>query len=302
MQKLAVNKYLLVTAMMASSFSYGEIEAGNVSTDKPTAMDGIPELQTNLLAMNELSLTPDIWGEMEIPVVLTAARLRQSQLDAPASVTVIDAETIQALGFKDIEEIFRLVPGMLVAYHSGVSEKTASVSYHGTNLPEHRRLQVLIDGRSVYKPGLARVEWSDIPLAVEDIARIEVIRGPNSAAYGANSYLGIINIMTKHPQSEKGVTVKVTGGMRDVQNTYVNISDSIGNTELRWTLGSKQKSGFDVESNGNENRDGIEAVYTTLSTFTPLSPHLNMEWKAGYKTGKNEQRELLDSAMSYDSP
>lgn len=292
MYKAAVNRCLLITAMMASSFSNAENEASNVSTDDITAMDG----------MFSSEFDSGFEADWEIPVVLTAARLRQSQLDAPASVTVIEAETIQALGFKDIEEIFRLVPGMLVAYHSGVSEKTASVSYHGTNLPEHRRLQVLIDGRSVYKPGLARVEWADIPLAVEDIARIEVIRGPNSAAYGANSYLGTINIMTKHPQSEKGVTVKVTGGMRDVKNTYVNIAESIGTTEVRWTLGSKQKSGFDVDSTGKENRDSIDAVFTTLSTFTPLTPHFNMEWQAGYKTGENQQRELLDDAMSYDSP
>jgi iron complex outermembrane receptor protein len=306
MSKVAVNRCLLITAMMASSFGSSVLkanEAGNANTNDITAMDGVFENQLALLSGDSMGLDSELWGEMEIPVVLTAARLRQSQLDAPASVTIIEADTIQALGFKDIEEIFRLVPGMLVAYHSGVGEKTASVSYHGTNLPEHRRLQVLIDGRSVYKPGLARVEWADIPLAVEDIARIEVIRGPNSAAYGANSYLGTINIMTKHPQTEKGVTVKVTGGMRDVANTYVNISNSIGATDIRWTLGSKQKSGFDVFEDGvTENRDGIEAVYTTLSTYTPINSQLNMEWQAGYKTGTNGQRELLDNAMVYDSP
>lgn len=291
MRKLAVKKCLFVTAMMATGLSYSDESTNPVSTDTLAAMDG------------DFNLTDSDIGGMDIPVVLTAARLRQSQLDAPASVTIIEADTIEALGFKDIEEIFRLVPGMLVAYHSGVSEKTASVSYHGTNLPEHRRLQVLIDGRSVFKPGLARVEWADIPLAVEDIDRIEVIRGPNSAAYGANSYLGVINIMTKHPQSEKGVVAKVTGGMREVKNSYVNISDSAGSTEFRWTIGSKQKSGFDVLSAGGneENRDGIQANYTTLSTYTPLSSQASMEWHAGYKTGLNEQREL-HGELTYYSP
>lgn len=290
MRKLAVKKCLFVTAMMATGFSYSDESANPVSTDTLAAMDG------------DFYLSNSDIGGMDIPVVLTAARLRQSQLDAPASVTIIEADTIEALGFKDIEEIFRLVPGMLVAYHSGVSEKTASVSYHGTNLPEHRRLQVLIDGRSVFKPGLARVEWADIPLAVEDIDRIEVIRGPNSAAYGANSYLGVINIMTKHPQSEKGVVAKVTGGMREVKNSYVNISDSTGSTEFRWTIGSKQKSGFDVLSDGEtENRDGIQANYTTLSTYAPLSSQASMEWHAGYKTGLNEQREL-HGELTYYSP
>lgn len=260
-------------------------------------------LSTSVFAMelDDLGMDQDFGSmdglehvEFEMPVVLTAARLRQSQLDTPASVTVIEADTIAALGFKNIEEIFRLVPGMLVGYHSGFGEKAPSVSYHGTNAPEHRRLQVLIDGRSVFKPGLARVEWVDIPLAVEDIARIEVIRGPNSAAYGANSYLGIINILTKHPSNEKGTTIKLTAGSRDVQDSYVNISSSLASTDFRWTIGSKQKSGFDVLNNGNENRDASEGIYTNLRTFTELSPVLSMEWQLGYKDGVNEQVRNLD--------
>lgn len=240
-------------------------------------------------------------GEPIIPVVLTASRMRQSQLDVPASVTVIEAQTIADLGFKDIEEIFRLVPGMLVAYHSEVGEKTPSVSYHGTNLPEHRRLQVLIDGRSVYKPGLAKVEWADIPLAIEDIARIEVIRGPNSAMYGANSYLGVINILTKLPQDETGAKFKVTAGGRDVANSYVNVSGKVDNTHVRWTVGSKQKSGFDVLNDlETTNRDSISAVYTTVRTHTQLTDKLNVQWQAGYQNGLDQQREVLD--MIYFSP
>lgn len=243
---------------------------------------------------------------MDMPEVLTAARLRQSQLDTPASVTVIESDVIAALGFKDIEEIFRLVPGMLVGYHSGFGEKTPSVSYHGTNAPEHRRLQVLIDGRSVFKPGLARVEWVDIPLAIEDIARIEVIRGPNSATYGANSYLGTINILTKHPSDGNGGIAKVTVGNRDVLNSYINLSDRAFNTDYRLTLGSKRKSGFDYQRVGGEdvdNRDGVEGVYTTLRTFTALSSSFSMEWQAGYKNGVNEQTQTLSpDQVSYLEP
>lgn len=262
---------------MLLSFSTMGIELDDFGMDQDfAAMDGLES------------------DQFEMPVVLTAARLRQSQLDTPASVTVIEADTIAALGFKNIEEIFRLVPGMLVGYHSGFGEKAASVSYHGTNASEHRRLQVLVDGRSVFKPGLARVEWVDIPLAVEDIKRIEVIRGPNSAAYGANSYLGIINILTKHPSEEKGTTAKVTVGNRDVADTYFNVSNSFAGTEFRWTLGSKNKSGFDVQTDlVTENRDDSDAIYTTLRTFTPITAQFSMEWQAGYKEGTNEQIDNL---------
>ena len=246
----------------------------------------------------------DMFAEspMDIPVVLTASRLRQSQLDAPASVTVIDADTISALGFKDIEEIFRLVPGMLVGYHSRFGEKQPTVSYHGTQAAENRRMQVLIDGRSVYKPGLARVEWVDIPLAIEDIARIEVIRGPNAATYGANSYLGVINIMTKHPSEKSGTTIKVRGGSRNVSDSYVNVANQVGNTSMYWTLGSKNKSGFDYLNEKEElpNRDSTSSVYTQLRTFTQFNLASSIEWQAGYTSGTNQQRQSMSESFIYN--
>ncbi len=239
---------------------------------------------------------------INIPMVLTASRLRQSQLDAPASVTVIESDTIAALGFKDIEDIFRLVPGMLVGYHSGFGNKTPSVSYHGTQAAEHRRLQVLIDGHSVFKPGLARVEWNDIPLAIEDIARIEIIRGPNSATYGANSYLGTINILTKHPQDEEGVKIKARTGSQNVSDHYINFSGTLGNTSLRWTLAHKTDSGFDTFSNGTtENRDTVDSRFTMLRTYTQLNTKASMEWQAGFKTGTNLQRQLHSDDLNYNS-
>ncbi len=239
---------------------------------------------------------------MEIPVVLTAARLRQSQLDTPASVTVIEADTIAALGFKDLEEIFRLVPGMLVGYHSGFGEKSPSVSYHGTQAAEHRRLQVLIDGRSVYKPALAQVEWANIPLALEDIKRIEVIRGPSSATYGANAYLGTINILTKHPGVKKGMVAKVRAGNRQVADSYVSVSGQVGETDIHFSVGSKHKSGFDHLKNGEDkNRDSVDSVFSQVRTYSQLDAQSSIEWQSGFKTGTNQQKHSDDESVIYNT-
>lgn len=260
-------------------FSMGGQSHADTDMDVLTAMDG-------------LSL------DLDMPVVLSAARLRQSQLDTPASVTVIHGDTIDALGIKNIEEIFRLVPGMLVGYHSAYGEKAPSVSYHGTQAAEHRRLQVLIDGRSVFKPGLARVEWFDIPLAIEDIERIEVIRGPNSATYGANSFMGTINIISKHPSSDQGAVVKLRAGNRGVRDSYVNTSWSLSDTDVRWTFTSKKKTGFDVEADGKtRNPDDSDAVLSLLRTATRVSSKINMEWQFGYKTGSNQYPRAIDDRL-----
>ena len=113
--------------------------------------------------------------------VITPARLKQSLQDAPASVTVITAEQLRRLNIEHVWDALRLVPGM------EVTQSTANrvlVNYHGTNIRNPRRMNVLIDGMSVYRPGFSEIYWGQLPVAIEDIERIEVTRGPNSAAYG----------------------------------------------------------------------------------------------------------------------
>ncbi|HEX5674946.1 MAG TPA: TonB-dependent receptor plug domain-containing protein, partial [Azonexus sp.] len=86
----------------------------------------------------------------ELPVVLSASRLTQPLNEAPAAVTVIDQDMIRASGFRDIPDLFRLVPGFSVAY---TRDNTWGVGYHGLADAFSRRMQVLIDGRSVYTAG-----------------------------------------------------------------------------------------------------------------------------------------------------
>lgn len=150
----------------------------------------------------------------EVPVVLSVSRLAQRVDEAPAAVTVIDRQMIRDSGAWDLSEVFRLVPGMYVAYHAARFYSTDSiVSYHGlmSETMSHR-MQVLVDGRSVYSPLYGGVIWSDIPVTLEDIDRIEVVRGPNAASYGANSFIGVINIITRHSADQQGTRVSFAGG------------------------------------------------------------------------------------------
>src|SRR5690606_13218665 len=152
----------------------------------------------------------------ELPEVLTATRLQQSPAAVPGSITVLDRELIQGSGAREITELLRLVPGMLV-----VPEGSATnVNYHGGLAAAARRLQVLVDGRSVYRPALAQVDWVDIPVALEDIERIEVFRGPNTVSYGANALLGVINIITRPPNDSMGTRATYTTGKRGIQDWY----------------------------------------------------------------------------------
>lgn len=177
-----------------------------------------------------------------VPVVLSAARLSQPITEAPAAVTIIDRAMIDASGFRQIADLLRLVPGFTVAYFNGY---TPSVTYHGFADEFSERMQVLIDGRSVYLPSIGGVDWSDLPITVDDIERMEVIRGPDSAAYGANSFLGVISITTRHPVEDKGTAVKINYGDHDVRDIALRYGARAGALNYHVSLAQREDDGFD---------------------------------------------------------
>lgn len=181
----------------------------------------------------------------EMPVVLTVSRLAQRLDEAPAAVTVIDRQMIRDSGAWDLAEVFRLVPGMVVAYHSTRAyTMDSTVSYHGLSDPYARYMQVLVDGRSVYSPLYGGVLWSDIPLALEDIERIEVTRGPNAASYGANSFMGVINIITRPAADSQGAMVSLSTG-RHREEAVARYGGRSGDLNYRMTAGFRNDQGED---------------------------------------------------------
>ena len=126
----------------------------------------------------------------DLPVVLSASRLSQPLSEAPNAMTVIDRQMIKASGFRTIPELFRLVPGM---YVGNAGANTPIVSLNGISDQYSRRMQVLIDGRSVYLPPFGGVDWPDLPVMIDDIERIEVVRGPAAASHGTNSRAGSVS-------------------------------------------------------------------------------------------------------------
>lgn len=175
------------------------------------------------------------------PTVLSATRLKQPQLEAPAAVTIIDKEMIKASGLKEIAELFLLVPGMQVAHQNG---HYPTATYHGLSDEYSRRMQVLIDGSSMYIPTVGGILWSDLPLQIEDIERIEVIRGPNAASFGPNSFLGVINITTTHAAQDSGLMVKATTGERGYRRLLLRHSGSNGDFDYRINATYLEDDGF----------------------------------------------------------
>jgi iron complex outermembrane receptor protein len=184
----------------------------------------------------------------EVPLILTASRLTQTPYDAPAPVTVIDREMIEASGFTELHDLLRLVPGFLVADWAGGSPTVAN---HGLGDAYGRRIKVLIDGRTVNNPLRGHVDWQDLPLRVEDIERVEVLRSPGGAAFGANAFQGVIQFITRSPSTESGHAVIVRGGNNGFQDAGLRINGKTdAGLDWRGTVSQRRADGFHPYDDG----------------------------------------------------
>ena len=193
-------------------------------------------------AQDETSAAEDFFAES--PLILTVSRMSKPLLESPASVSVIDRQMIEASGVRELADIFRLVPGFVVGYHSG---HAPAVTYHGLGQEFGRNIQVLIDGRSVFIPSFGGVPWSNLPLLLEDIERIEVIRGPNAVTYGANAFLATINIITRHAAEDFGSRYSISASDNanpDIEDAYLRIGNQHEDIDWRLSLGSINDEGF----------------------------------------------------------
>lgn len=215
----------------------------------------------------------------EVPKVLTVSRLAQAPADVPSAVTVINRETIRASGIVDLPEIFRLVPGMYVGTNAGyVYNTNHTLSYHGMTTAYAGTMQVMINGRSVYSPLFGGVNWSELPIAIVDIERIEVTRGPNAASYGANSYFGVINIITQTPSETPNNSIVAThgNGRNEVFYRHAGKADDFS---YRVTTGYRQDDGLDNRNDFKRTR-----FISTQAEYL-LDSNDNLEFEFGITDG-----------------
>jgi len=179
----------------------------------------------------------------EMPVVLSVSRLAQPLNETPGAVTVIDRDMIRRSGVRELADLMRLVPGFIVGGFNGASPMAA---YHGAFNVYGTHLQVFVDGRSVYSTYyLGDTHHGLMTVALEDVERIEVLRGSNSAAYGANAFLGVVNIVTRSAHDTHGAEVSVTSGERGIADNYVRVGFGNDRASFRASLSRRADSGLD---------------------------------------------------------
>lgn len=166
-------------------------------------------------------------------VVITASRYGQTPLDSPSTVTILTEEDIRTSGAGSVPELLRRVAGVDVME---LSAAEPSVSIRGFNRELANKVLVLVDGRTVYLDTLGTVVWSSLPISLQEIERIEIIRGPGSAVYGANAVTGVINILTRTPGEGRSLLTAAAGDPGIREGTAL-VTGRAGSTAWRLSAG-----------------------------------------------------------------
>lgn len=150
--------------------------------------------------------------------VTSASKKEQKLSEVAAAIFVISREDIRQSGARNIPDLLRMVPGLDVAQ---INANIWAISARGFNAQVAGKLLVLIDGRSVYTPVYGGVYWDTQDLPIDDIERIEVIRGPGATVWGANAVNGVINIITRKTADTPGTML--SGGDGNVDQGFGTI-------------------------------------------------------------------------------
>jgi len=226
---------------------------------------GSAEAQQNTVDLANRSLE-DL---MNVQVV-SVSKTEQTISRTAAAIFVITQEDIRRSGATGIPDVLRMVPGMDVAQ---IDSNVWAISARGFNQRFANKLLVLVDGRSVYAPSFGGVFWDTLDIPLQDIERIEVIRGPGGSIWGTNAVNGVINIITKKTSETKGAMVTAGGGNIDQGFGTVQYGGSAGrSTDFR--LFTKYLDQDHLPGSAAQNdADGWHMLRGGFRTDTTISPN-----------------------------
>ena len=210
--------------------SEGEGEAGGGEKDEldnllNMADQDIGQLSRVPVAESRLPSAPSEMAPSIATPVSTVERKQSTVGKTPAAVFVITNEMIRRSGARNIPETLRMAPGVQVARIDGGKW---AVSIRGFNGRFANKLLVQIDGRTVYQPLFGGVFWDVQNLLLEDVERIEVIRGPGGTVWSDNAVNGVINVVTKTAEKTQGTFVEAGGGSIEGGFTSVRHGQQLG--------------------------------------------------------------------------
>jgi iron complex outermembrane recepter protein len=202
--------------------------------------------------------------------VISVSKKAESLSAAPAAIFVITGEDIRRGGFSSVPDALRTVPGLYVVQQSS---HIWLVTARGFSNPFNDKMLVLIDGRLVYTPTFGGVYWDVQDPPLEDIERIEVIRGPAGTLWGADAMNGVINIITKEAAKTQGLLVATSAGVNEGYAGHVRYGGAIGDNFAYRIYGTSNDWLPTVNASGAENYD----------TWSITQGGMRFDWTASKK-------------------
>ncbi len=223
----------------------------------------------------------------DIPVVTIASKKRQGITDTPMPVVVIEAKEIRLSGATNIPDLLRRVAGVDVL---SVSVSDLNVSVRGFNMEASGKVLVMIDGRSVYLDFYGIVLWDALPISMDEIRQIELIKGPGSSIYGGNAFNGVVNIITKSPGEIDGGIFSLRGGEDDTFVGSALYGKRTGNSGYKLSVSRDETDEWDAAWNDGSTR------YSTSGNFV-VERHLSGRRKLSFSGSVDESKGETTNAL-----
>ncbi|UZE96028.1 TonB-dependent receptor plug domain-containing protein [Alkalimarinus alittae] len=240
----------------------------------------------------------------DIPTVSSSKR-EEDLFKSPLSTSVVTAEQIKQAGILSVPEALKLVPGVIVREQTNGQFEVHIRGLEnvptggGTDTLSNRLSLVMIDNRTVYNYFDGGLFWETLPVGIDDISRIEIIRGAASALYGPNAVNGVIHIITKRAQDKSAVSVNLTTGSHDTQIAHIAAEQPIGDARIRISGFVNQRDRYQSTyySYSQEEYVPLALIPTTNSRFP--DPDEAQDLHAVTVAVNNDPLELLAYDLSY---
>jgi len=240
-----------------------------------------------------------LFGE---PVTTSATGVPQRASDVPVNMTIITADEIRQSGTRSIAQIIGLyVPGIDILRGA---ENSYDIGIRGYQQPFQPGLLVLLDGREVLVGDYSRTIWDNLPVNVDDIRQIEVVKGASSAfssLYGSNAGYGVINIITYSPLYDKNNVANVTGGTQHTVSGDGTATLKGDNWGSKFTLGGMNAYEFDTPRYGGDSAPFNPLHgYLVNSSVMQVNPTLQVNTDVNYSRSRGNTADSVDGFVVGD--
>lgn len=213
--------------------------------------------------------------------ISAASKHEQPLFKTPAAVTVLLSDEIRRYGYSSVVDALRAVPGV----HTAETDTARwSAGVRGFNGFTSTKLLVLVDGRNIYSPMYGSVGWHKANIPLEDLERVEIVRGPGSSVWGANAVNGIVSVVSKDARGTQGTLVSVRDGSLDGLQTYLRYGGQIDQHTWYRVYIRETDTRHGLDNWSDTEHANMQEILTGMRVDQEFNDTLRFTWQADYLT------------------